>query len=149
MIYWFTGQPGSGKTELSNKLRHFMEEGRNFVYKVHQLDGDNVREIFQNKDYSEKGRRYNVDVVQKIAHYLHLNGQDVIVSLVSPYRDQREKFKELIGEDLQEIYLYATEDRPRAEYKVADYQPPTENYISFDTTGRNADENIQLLMKEL
>ena len=40
MIYWFTGQPGSGKTELSNRLKHFMEEGRNFVYKVHQLDGD-------------------------------------------------------------------------------------------------------------
>ena len=97
MIYWFTGQPGSGKTSLALELKNVMEANRLFTYKVHHLDGDNVRELFQNKDYSEKGRRYNVDIVQKLAHYLHLEGNDVIVSLVSPYRDQRENFKELIG----------------------------------------------------
>ena len=143
MIYWFIGQPGSGKTLLADKLK---EEVLPHAYRI---DGDEMRELFDNKDYSMKGRIANIDAAQKIAHYLHNQGKDVIVSLVSPYRDQREKFKELIGEDLQEIYVYATEDRPRAEYKVADYQPPTENYISFDTTGRNADDNIQLLMKEL
>ena len=42
-----------------------------------------MRELFSNKDYSEKGRRANIDAAQKIAHYLHNQGKDVIVSLVS------------------------------------------------------------------
>ena len=149
MIYWFTGQPGSGKTSLALELKKVMEKDRLFTYYVHHLDGDNVRELFQNKDYSEKGRRYNVDTVQKIAHYLHLNGNDVIVSLVSPYRDQRENFKEIIGEELVEIYTYATEKRPRDEFKVENYEPPQNNYISLDTTGRTAEKNMKLLVQNL
>ena len=87
MIYWFTGQPCSGKTVLANMLKE------KYLPHAYRIDGDEMRELFTNKDYSIKGRITNVDAAQKIAHYLHNQGKDVIVSLVSPYLDQREELK--------------------------------------------------------
>ena len=44
--------------------------------------------------------------------YLHNNGCDVVVSLVAPYRELREEFKEKIGFDnFQEFYIHTTEKR--------------------------------------
>ena len=90
MIYWFTGQPGSGKTVLADLLKE------KFLPHAYRIDGDEMRDLFQNKDYSMNGRVKNIDAAQKIAHYLHNQGKDVIVSLVSPYRDQREEFKSIL-----------------------------------------------------
>ena len=100
MIYWFTGQPGSGKTVLANLLKE------KYLPHAYRIDGDEMRELFKNKDYSMKGRIANIDAAQKIAHYLHNQGKDVIVSLVSPYLDQREEFKDIMGDctGCQEIH---------------------------------------------
>jgi adenylylsulfate kinase len=101
MIYWFTGQPGSGKTVLADLLK------KEVLPHAFRIDGDEMRELFANKDYSEKGRRYNIDVAQKIAHYLHNQGKDVIVSLVSPYLDQREDFKNNLDYwQVKEIFVH-------------------------------------------
>ena len=54
------------------------------------IDGDDIREIFDNKDYSEVGRMKNIELAQHLSHFLHKKGQNVVVSLVSPYKDQRE-----------------------------------------------------------
>ena len=87
-IYWFTGQPASGKTTLvNNLLTHFGKENTIII------DGDDLRDIFQNKDYSEVGRRKNIERAQDIAQFLDKKGFTVLVSLVSPYKDQREDFK--------------------------------------------------------
>ena len=63
MVYWFTGQPGSGKTVLGKKLIEFLKtEKRNWrrtVLKMH-LDGDDLRELTVNKDYTPKGREINI-----------------------------------------------------------------------------------------
>ena len=53
MIYWFTGQPCAGKTVLANMLNR--EKPRAF-----RIDGDDMRELFSNKDYSINGRVINV-----------------------------------------------------------------------------------------
>jgi len=138
MIYWFTGQPGAGKTTLAYMLStHLFKNAIN-------VDGDDIREIFDNKDYSEAGRRKNIELAQNIAHFLHKKEYNVFVSLVSPYRDQREVFKEKIGEDIVELYVHAFEDRGRTQYHVANYEPPTENFIDVDTTN---DTPFQSYMK--
>lgn len=59
-------------------------------------------------------------------------GFDVIVSLVSPYKDQRDDFKNKT--DVVEIYVHTSEDRGRLSYHVTNYQPPTEDFIDIDTT---------------
>ena len=112
MIYWFTGQPCAGKTILADMLK------KDYLPHAFRIDGDEMRELFTNKDYSIKGRVENVGTAQRIAHYLHNQGHDVIVSLVSPYIDQREDFKNLLGDDIKEIYPIMLEESKKLRAKI-------------------------------
>jgi adenylylsulfate kinase len=138
MIIWLTGQPGSGKTTICKRIL-WDKPG------VFHIDGDDLRDLFDNKDYSESGRRKNIELAQQIAHYLHKKGSDVVVSLVSPYKDQRDKFKEKMGDNLVEVYVYTSEVRGREDYFVNDYQQPTEKYLDLDTTN----ESIEVTAKKV
>jgi adenylylsulfate kinase-like enzyme len=139
MIIWLTGQPGSGKTTICKRIV-WDKPG------VFHIDGDDLRDLFDNKDYSESGRRKNIELAQQIAHYLHKKGNDVVVSLVSPYKDQREKFKEKIGDNLVEVYVYTTEVRGREDFFVNDYQQPTEKYLDLDTTNESIEESTKKVL---
>ena len=49
---WLTGQPASGKTTLANLLLKLTNQyGKNIFLNI---DGDDLRDLFQNKDYSRK-----------------------------------------------------------------------------------------------
>jgi|TARA_A100001201_G_scaffold3257_1_gene7522 adenylylsulfate kinase len=149
MIYWFTGQPGAGKTTLADMLKEELEKGRNFVYKVLRIDGDDMRELFSNKDYTIKGRVENISTAQRIAHYLHNQDKDVIVSLVSPYIDQREDFKKLLGDNLKEIYVHTSDKRERDNFKSIAYTPPQSNFIDIDTTIDNPEESLKKILDNI
>jgi adenylylsulfate kinase len=128
MIYWFTGQPGAGKTSIAEILITKLPKN------TFHVDGDDLREIFNNKDYSETGRRKNIELAQHITHFLHNKGNDVIVSLVSPYRDQREEFKTKFGNDIIEIYVHTENLRGREDFHVKNYEEPLENFLDMDTS---------------
>ena len=127
MIYWLTGQPGAGKTTLGNWLIAALQGDAVLV------DGDDIREIFENKDYSEQGRRKNIELAQNISHFLHNKKMNAVVCLVSPYRDQREEFKTEMGDDLIEIYVHTTNIRGREQFHV-NYEEPQTFFIDCDTT---------------
>jgi adenylylsulfate kinase len=110
---------------------------------IFHVDGDDLRAIFDNKDYSETGRRKNIELAQQLAHFLHNKGNNVVVSLVSPYKDQREEFKNKLGESLKEFYVHTTEVRGRENFHVENYQQPTENYLDIDTTNISVEECLQ------
>jgi adenylylsulfate kinase len=139
-IYWFTGQPGAGKTTLSNGLMSRLSLV-NFIH----IDGDDIRDIFQNKDYSENGRRQNIQRAQDIAQFLNAKGNNVIVSLVSPYKDQRDNFKQ--NPNVVEIYVHTDEIRGREQFHVQNYEPPTENFIEINTTNTTVEECIEKILK--
>lgn len=141
MIVWLTGQPGSGKTTLAKEI---MLSGP--LCQWFHIDGDDIRELFDNKDYSEQGRRKNIELAQQLAQYLHSRGKKVVVSLVSPYKDQRDKFKEKMGDDLFEVYLYTNEIRGREDYFVNDYEPPTEKYLRLDTTNETIEGSAKKII---
>lgn len=142
MIYWFTGQPSSGKTTLAKMLQEYLG-GSTYI-----IDGDDMRELFSNKDYSIKGRVENVATAQRIAHYLHNQKQDVIVALVSPYIDQREDFKKLIGlENIIEFYVHTSESRERDHFKAIAYTPPIADYVNIDTTVDTPEESFKIIKK--
>jgi len=143
MIYWFTGQPAAGKTVLSKYLHSYLD------YKPFIIDGDDMRELFSNKDYSIKGRVENVGTAQRIAHYLHNQNRDVIVALVSPYIDQREDFKTLLGDNIKEIYVHTSEPRERDHFKAIAYNRPEVNFIDIDTTHDNESKSFSQLVKLL
>ena len=139
MIYWFTGQPGHGKTVLASAFKQKLDN-------VFHVDGDDLREIFDNKDYSETGRRKNIELAQHLSHFLHNKGQNVVVSLVSPYKDQRDMFKEKMGDNIKEIYIHTTEIRGRENFHVENYQQPTENYLDIDTTNTSVEECLNQII---
>ena len=114
-----------------------------------RIDGDEMRELFTNKDYSINGRVVNVGTAQKIAHYLNNQGHDVIVSLVAPYVDQREDFKRLMGDQMIEFYVHTTDPRERDHFKAIAYVPPTTEYVDIDTTHDTEEESFQKVIQNL
>ena len=143
MIYWLTGQPGSGKTTLATWIM------TSYPNKGVHIDGDDLRNCFQNKDYSKEGRIKNVENAQNIARFLHYKGHVVVVSFVSPYREQREEFKKLMGDKLIEIYVHTTKKRGREEYYVSDYEPPIDNFIDCDTSDTSEYQTFLNLRQKL
>jgi len=128
MIYYLIGQPHAGKTTLSKLLKQHL-----YPQNIIQIDGDEIRDIFQNKDYSEEGRRRNIQRAQDIAKFLNAKGIDVIISLVSPYKDLRDELK--LSSNVVEVYVHTTDVRGRENFHVENYEKPTEDYISIDTSG--------------
>ena len=128
MIYYLIGQPHAGKTTLSKLLKQHL-----YPQNIIQIDGDDLRDIFQNKDYSEEGRRNNIRRAQDIAMFLNAKGIDVIISLVSPYKDLRDELKG--KSNVIEIYVHTDDVRGREGFHVENYEKPTENYIDINTTG--------------
>mgnify|MGYP001075923189 CR=1 FL=1 len=133
MVLWFTGQPGSGKTSLTNgfiedKLIGFMKIQ---LVRIVHIDGDDLREVVDNKDYSEKGRRENINLAMNLARFMDNKGFTVVVSLVSPYRDQREELK--MERNIAEFFLHTTEIRGKEDYFVEGYEPPLHNFTDINT----------------
>ena len=149
MIYWFTGQPAHGKTILANLLKEHLEKDKLFTYRCLRIDGDDMRELFSNKDYSINGRVDNVGTAQRIAQYLHNQGEDVIVSLVAPYVDQREDFKAKMGKNIKEIYVHTNEPRERDHFRAIAYTPPTSAHIDIDTTEDTPEESLIKIIAQL
>ena len=145
MIYLFTGQPGSGKTTLAKKLQMWLQtDKKNWRKSVFHIDGDQLRELFPNTDYSKEGRYENINKAFDIAKFLDASGNDVVISLVSPYKELREKFKSQCK--VQEIYCHTKKIRGKEDMFALDYEPPVEFYVDLDTT-ENPDDTFKKLLK--
>ncbi len=147
MIYLFTGQPGSGKTTLAKKLQMWLQtDKKNWRKSVFHIDGDQLRELFPNTDYTKEGREKNIQKAFDIAKYLDSCGSDVVISMVSPYIELREKLKSECK--VQEIYCHTKKIRGKENFFSLDYQPPVEFYIDLDTS-KQPDETFTNLLKFL
>ncbi len=132
MILNFTGQPHSGKTTLGKALIKCLNVAEPTAQCFH-IDGDHIRELFNNKDYSEAGRRKNIELAYSIAKYLHNQNKNniIVITLVSPFLDMREDLKK--DTDALEFYLKTSQVRGRENFHVVNYETPQENYTFIDT----------------
>ena len=146
-IYWFTGQPGAGKTVLSLRLKKYLEQ--EYGQEVFHIDGDELRVLFKNINYGREGREENIKRAQDIAKFINNQGYDVIVSLVAPYKDLRETFKTELKTGLVEFYVHTTEIRGRENFHTDEYVAPTENYIDVDTTDVEPEESLKQILEKL
>lgn len=135
MILVLFGQPHCGKTTLANEIlkKCFSE----------RIDGDDLREIFKNKDYSREGRIKNLNRASDIAHYINTKkGGPVILSLVYPYKEAREYLNSLT-EDVSWVYLTYEGERGRESFHVKDFEEPKgEKVLHLDTSKKSVDECI-------
>lgn len=141
-IYWFTGKPNQGKTELGRKLHTLLKtERRNWRKSVFHIDEREFPEYNHQDDITHE--------IQLISKYLVKNGCDVVVSTISPNREQREIFKEEIGDDVREIYIDSSRTSKRRGFRVDEYEEPEENFIFIDTTGKSIEESYNDLVHQL
>ena len=75
MIIWLTGQPGSGKTTLAKEIIKEIHK-KNSSKKIINLDGDDLRAINKNKDYSKAGRIKNISTAISTLRLLDFNIKD-------------------------------------------------------------------------
>jgi adenylylsulfate kinase-like enzyme len=132
MIYWFYGQPGAGKTTLAKALLEKVDA-------VH-IDGDDIRKVFNNQDYSKEGRIKNLTLINNIVRFLDHKGFNVIASVVSPYQEVRDQLLDL---DVKYYYVTTTEIRGRENYFVENLEIGEKDII-LDTTNRSVNEILSL-----
>jgi adenylylsulfate kinase len=99
-ILWMTGLPCSGKTTIVKELQKDIPN-------LAMLDGDELREWFSPKDFSKAGRDEHNKRVAHLAKLLLKHGVPSAVSLVSPYKENRDNAREIInsGDQFAECYI--------------------------------------------
>tara|TARA_B100000427_G_scaffold269368_1_gene235655 strand:- start:204 stop:665 length:462 start_codon:yes stop_codon:yes gene_type:complete len=130
MIIWLTGQPGSGKTTLANSIIESLKKEKPDI-KIINLDGDDLRSINKNKDYSKEGRIKNISTAISIVRFLANKDYLCVVSIVAPYRFLRDELKSEFT--FLEVYLYTQEIRGRENFFAEDYEIPLGKHLSIDT----------------
>jgi adenylylsulfate kinase-like enzyme len=135
MIIVLFGQPHCGKSTLAKQFPSYKN-----------IDGDKLRELFSNKDYSREGRIRNLNRASDIAHYLHSHGNNIILSLVYPYKEAREYLNSLT-DDVVWVYLTYDGERGREKFHVQDFEIPTdERILHLDTSTLSVDECINKII---
>jgi bifunctional enzyme CysN/CysC len=95
-IVWFTGLSGSGKSTVANLIeKRLTAEGKH----CYILDGDNVRHGL-NKDlgFTDVDRVENIRRVAEVAKLMADAGLIVLVSFISPFRNERRMAREIAGD---------------------------------------------------
>lgn len=140
MIIVLFGQPHSGKTTLAERL-----EFEN-LYDIH-IDGDKLREVFNNKDFSREGRLINLQKASDIAAFLNGMSYDVVMSVVFPYKEARDYLNNLVP-NVKWIYLTYTNPRGREDFHVADFEEPElENFMQINTDNQSIEETLEKIEK--
>ena len=161
---WLTGLPCSGKSTIAKKLaEELSERGRD----TEILDGDIVRDIL-NKDlgFSKEDRLENMRRVSVLAELLTKHGVDVIVALVSPYREGRDRARNLLPNfvevfvkapvevcekrDVKGMYKLAREGKIKNFTGIDDpYEEPLDPEVICETDRETVEESVSKIVKFL
>jgi len=155
-----TGLPCSGKTTISKKLQEVIPN-------LALLDGDELREWFSPKDFSREGRNEHNRRVAHLAKLLLKHKVPSSVSLISPFKENREDARNIIGEGFVEVFVKSPvevcEKRDvKGMYKKArsneiknftgvsdDYDVPTNPDLVVDTDTFSLEESVQQILDYL
>lgn len=165
VVLWLTGLSGSGKSTIAKNLeKKLFEKG----YLPFVLDGDNVRHgLNADLGFSEKDRQENIRRVANVANLFIQANLITITAFISPFRDDRQKARKIIGDSFIEIFCKASlqtcEKRdPKGLYKKArageiknftgidqTYEEPQKAELVLDTENLNIDEATQKIFDYL
>ena len=100
---WFTGLSGSGKSTLANELeKRLAAMGKHTML----LDGDNVRMgLNRNLGFREADRIENIRRIAEVSKLMNDAGLIVLTSFISPFAQDRQTAREIIGDAFMEVYV--------------------------------------------
>lgn len=103
-VIWLTGLSGAGKSTVANALETQLHA---HGYHTYILDGDNVRHgLNQDLGFSDEDRVENIRRVAEVAKLMADAGLIVIVSFISPFRDDRALARNLMAEgEFVEVFI--------------------------------------------
>ena len=156
-VLWFTGLSGAGKSATANAVeRRLHAMGRH----SYTLDGDNLRHgLTRDLGFTAADRVENVRRIAEVAKLFVDAGLIVLVSVISPFRDERAMAREMMDEgEFVEIFvdcpIEVCEQRdPKGLYRKARagqiknftgvdsaYEPPENPDIVLKTAEHSVDE---------
>ncbi|NND50198.1 MAG: sulfate adenylyltransferase subunit CysN [Rhizobiales bacterium] len=166
VVLWFTGLSGSGKSTIANIVEQKLHlDGRH----TYLLDGDNVRHgLNRDLGFTDTDRVENIRRVAEVSRLFADAGLIVLVSFISPFRDERRMARELMQEgEFVEVFVDAPvevcqERDPKGLYARAlkgeirnftgidsPYEPPEGAEIRIDTTALEAEAAAQRIIAYL
>lgn len=163
---WFTGLSASGKSTLAFALEHKLIETGHAAY---VLDGDNIRHgLNGNLGFSHADRSENIRRIAEVAKLMNDAGLIVLTAFISPYREDRELARRIIGAQyFYEVHvstpLATCEQRdPKGMYRRArageikhftgvddPYEPPQDPQFIIDTSQQDLSACTHMLFDAL
>ena len=109
LALWLTGLPAAGKTTLAGEIAGALRAGG---LAVCVLDGDDMRRgLNADLGFGNSDRDENVRRAAEIARLLLDSGIFVVMALISPFREARQRARTIIGTDrFVEIFVDAPLD---------------------------------------
>ncbi len=163
---WFTGLSGAGKSAVANIVEQRLHAGGHHTT---LLDGDNVRHGL-NKDlgFTDEDRVENIRRVGEVARLMVDAGLIVLVTLVSPYRADRDLVRSHLEDgEFFEVFvdapLVVVQQRdPKGLYRKAraglisnftgidsDYEPPQRAELTLKTSNTAVEILADTVLAEL
>jgi len=165
VLLWFTGLSGAGKSTLAHALEERLYQ---MSYHTFVLDGDNVRHgLCKDLGFSNEDREENIRRISEVANLFVEAGVIVLTAFISPFRTDRQKARDLVGEDFVEIYchcpLTVCEERDvKGLYRRArageikhftgissPYEEPDNPELVIDTGTKSIDECVDQILDYL
>lgn len=102
-LLWFTGLSGSGKSTLANGVARALHERGVHTY---VLDGDNVRHgLNRDLTFAPEDRVENIRRIGEVARLFVDAGLVAMTAFISPYREDRERARAIVGERFIEVHV--------------------------------------------
>ena len=165
-VVWFTGLSGAGKSTIANLVEKKLHALGRHTY---LLDGDNVRHGL-NKDlgFTEADRVENIRRVGEVARLMIDAGLIVLVSFISPFREERRMARALVQQgEFCEVFVdtpigVAEERDPKGLYKKArrgdlpnftgidsPYEPPEQPEVRVETIVSAPEDAAEMIVAHL